>query len=108
MYCREHCISLESIKGQVIRHTCDNSRCIEPTHLLVGSYKDNTRDMMERKRCHVGANHVISSLTQEQVDTIRQRYVWRCPVNGGNVLAREYGVAKSVISNVVNGRTYVA
>ena len=36
--------------GMVIRHTCDNPPCVNPLHLLVGSRKDNARDMVERDR----------------------------------------------------------
>lgn len=34
----------------VIRHTCDNRRCIRPKHLLLGTDADNTADMMARGR----------------------------------------------------------
>ena len=35
---------------EVTRHTCDTPACIRPEHLIVGSAKDNTRDMIERGR----------------------------------------------------------
>ena len=35
---------------EVIRHTCDNTICCNPHHLLVGVQKDNVRDMLERER----------------------------------------------------------
>jgi len=34
----------------VVRHVCDNRWCIEPTHLLAGSYLDNMQDALERGR----------------------------------------------------------
>lgn len=33
---------------QVARHTCDNSGCCNPGHILDGTYADNMRDKMER------------------------------------------------------------
>jgi hypothetical protein len=35
-------------KGKILRHTCDNRRCICPDHLIPGTKKDNRRDFMER------------------------------------------------------------
>lgn len=42
----------EDIKGRVIRHTCDNIKCINPKHLLPGTPADNVRDMDSRNRRH--------------------------------------------------------
>lgn len=34
----------------VVRHTCDNSLCINPGHLIKGSLSDNARDCVKRGR----------------------------------------------------------
>lgn len=34
-------------KGDVVRHACDNPSCIEPTHLMLGTQKDNVWDSVE-------------------------------------------------------------
>jgi hypothetical protein len=35
---------------KVCRHTCDYRACVNPDHLVDGTYADNTKDMMERGR----------------------------------------------------------
>lgn len=35
---------------EVVRHKCDNTKCCNPFHLIVGTQKDNVQDMLERER----------------------------------------------------------
>lgn len=37
-------------KEEVVRHRCDNPRCIRPDHLVVGTFSDNVRDRCDRFR----------------------------------------------------------
>lgn len=36
----------------VVRHTCDNKKCINPDHLVGGTSLDNVQDRNERKRTY--------------------------------------------------------
>ncbi len=103
VYCTAHKLSLEGIDGKVVRHTCDNPRCINPNHLLLGSRADNNRDRADRGR---SAKLIPSryKLTRDQALLIQKRYVpKRHPTNGVSALAREFRVDTNVIYRVVKG-----
>ena len=36
--------------NDVIRHSCDNSWCCNPHHMLIGTQADNVQDMLKRER----------------------------------------------------------
>lgn len=52
----------EDITGKVIRHTCDNPRCLRPDHLVSGTPSDNMRDRGRRGRTY---RHVSGQETAE-------------------------------------------
>lgn len=106
VYCEAHAVTPESIRGKVVRHTCDNPRCINPEHLIIGTQADNMRDMVERGRQASGSRLPQTKLTNAIVAQIRSRYTPRCVVNGGAALAREYGVDQSIISKIINNKIW--
>lgn len=106
VYAEVHGVSLDELVGVVIRHTCDNTRCIEPTHLIPGTRADNNRDRAERGR---SAKRVDArrALTVEQGAAIKARYspdrVGIAAPNGVVQMARDYGVDTNVILRVLRG-----
>lgn len=88
----------EAAEGVVIRHTCDNPPCVNPAHLIAGTYKDNTDDMMRRGRGPIGARQGCSKLTEENVREIRAR---AAEGEGHQEIADRFGVTRSNVSAVV-------
>lgn len=91
-------------KGLFVCHRCDNRKCIEPTHLFLGTHADNMRDATKKGRMHLGEATAQSKLTTEGVIAIRTAYA-----KGGityRELAATHGVSQGCILKVVKRRDW--
>lgn len=52
--------------GAVVRHTCDNPRCVNPKHLVSGTQADNMADAVERDRISFGESHGQVKLSEAE------------------------------------------
>lgn len=95
-YCLHHGVALEDIAGHVVLHTCDNPRCVEPSHLRLGSQADNMKDMHSKHR-HPGLVH------DEHYAAIRAEYVRGSRECGQAALAAKYGLSQTHVSRIING-----
>jgi hypothetical protein len=84
----------------LVLHRCDNPPCVRPTHLFLGTYKDNADDMMAKGRYVSGRQ----KLTNAQVVQIRRNYVPY--VVTAQMLAEAYGVSKPTIISVLRGYSF--
>ena len=57
-------------KGLVVRHHCDRPRCVNPSHLAIGTREDNVADRVERGRSARGERHGRAKLTDWQAREI--------------------------------------
>jgi len=92
-------------EGMVIRHKCDNPKCINPDHLELGSPFDNSADMLARGRSSLKKGGA-PKLTDSQVKEIKLL------ANGPNrksdaVIAKEFGVSDKTIMSIRRGWTWV-
>ncbi len=60
--------------GIVCRHTCDNSWCVNPSHIIHGTTQENTADRVERGRTtrQFGSVNPRSKLSESTVLRIRK------------------------------------
>lgn len=88
--------------AEVVRHKCDNVRCVRPSHLVVGTQADNIADKVARGRCAVGEDNGQATVGNEVVDMVRKLYTGE----RGQLteLARRFGVSRVSIKNWVSGR----
>lgn len=85
-----------------VLHRCDNPACVRPEHLFRGTQKDNMQDCVEKGRLNpgyvAGERNGMSVLTNDQVRELRRAYA---AGKGCSALAKETGINRSTIKNVV-------
>ena len=83
-------------EGMMVLHKCDNPRCINPSHLFLGTNHDNMIDREEKGR---GQATIPDSVANE----IRAEYagkktpMWK--------LANRYGVSATTINSIIHRTT---
>ena len=80
--------------GYVVRHTCDNPKCINPKHLILGTNIDNVNDRTIRDRCQ--------GLKQKDVEAIK--YLFNTSKYKASELAIMFHVSKRTIYYTLNKR----
>lgn len=107
VYCEYNGTTLEEIKDLVVRHTCDNPRCIEPTHLVSGTHQDNMDDKVARGRSRCMSQR---QLADDQIRAIREAYTPSLRgvsnPNGYRGLSKRFGVDSNAIRLIVLRETY--
>jgi len=96
---------------EVVRHTCDNPRCVNPEHLRGGTQADNMQDMILKGRQAKDLNHpsqrgeqnhnarITSAIAAEIREAVALGFTQR-------ELAKTYGVSKSTIWAVVHRKNW--
>lgn len=107
-YCRSQGIDLCDIQGKVVRHTCDNPKCVNPAHLEIGTQQDNVEDMIARNRKNPakGERAPQARLTEDQIKEIRSQFIKSDRTYGAYALARRYGVSGRAILNIVQDKSW--
>lgn len=57
--------------GLIVRHKCDNGRCINPAHLEVGTQADNVQDMVSRGRANFTGGRKLTDADIRRVFELR-------------------------------------
>lgn len=87
-------------------HTCSNPNCVNPNHLYLGSYSDNSKDMTDKGRGHAcKINFDIATKIRnkyKEIGIASSRFVRKW-------LLEEYGISvdKTNILNIIKNKSYI-
>lgn len=89
-------------RKDLVCHTCDNRRCVNPAHLFLGDHLANNRDCLKKGRWPIprGEANGRAILTAEQVADIRASF--ETVAN----LAKKYGLSKSAMADAKRGKSW--
>lgn len=102
-----HRISWQIHNGNIphnlcVLHRCDNRKCVKPTHLFLGTRKENNLDMRKkgRDRQLKGEKHFRAKFSDLDIKNIRSNYTGK---RGEQViLAKKYNCKRAAISRIIN------
>jgi DNA-binding CsgD family transcriptional regulator len=87
----------------LVCHTCDNPKCVKPSHLFAGSASDNLQDMKHKDRHLNGARNGQAKLTDDKVRQIHRMN--RKGLSQGKI-AKSFGIAQSTVFKILNGQRW--
>ena len=95
--------------GKVICHKCDNIICTRPSHLFIGTQRDNIIDMVSKDRQYrpIGDKNPKSKLSEEGVRYIRKN--WMSHGSGKHStksLAVRFGICEETVRNIVRRKLW--
>lgn len=92
------------------RHTCDNRRCVNPNHIIPGSAKENSEDMVERNRSLIGEKNHNATVSDAIALNILEEY--KMAKEKGEVygclerLAHKYNLPKQTVYRITARKSY--
>jgi len=89
--------------GLVVCHKCDNPKCVNPSHLFLGSPQDNSSDMVDKGRSTKGESHGNAKLSDVEVAGI---LALRSGGESLTKIAEKYQVSKKTILNISQGKSW--
>lgn len=106
--CKAHRVSYELYKGPIpeglnVLHTCDESICVNPDHLFLGTQQDNINDMISKNRQsppRPGEKNGNAKLNAQDVVKVREMLAKGYRQRD---IADKFGVAQTTISAINMG-----
>ena len=103
-----HRASFILFKGSIgkfnVLHKCDNTKCVNPDHLFLGTHLDNMRDCCDKKRNTFGEKVATSKLKERDIVDIfrmtQNRYF------SHEELSKMFRVSRTTITLILNNKRW--
>lgn len=82
----------------LVCHTCDNKRCVNPTHLVLGSYRDNVKDAVGKGLIKPFRATRTDPLTDSEIESILSHYQRGV---SKKVIARKFRIAATSLTRLL-------
>lgn len=92
----------EQRNGLCVCHKCDVRTCVNPDHLFLGTHKDNTADMISKRRHQHGSRHSRAKITEADVIYIRKN----CTRGSSTSLGLRFGMSPRSIRKIASGKLW--
>lgn len=89
---------------ELVCHTCDNTRCVNPNHLYLGTPQDNMDDASNRGNLTTGEDNPASKVTKNIVRQLRAIYDQLGLSH--RTLAEYYNISRGTIGQLLREETW--
>lgn len=85
-------------RGGHTRHLCGNDRCVNPSHIVAGTAKENADDRERHGRTARGEKIPQYKLSDDDVREIRSN------TESNKVIAERFGIHPTTVGQIRNGK----
>lgn len=93
-------------KGMYVLHSCDNSGCVNPYHLFLGTQRDNMNDMNSKGRGHFVKGEKVAQSKLNESEVLEVRRLAATGLVSYRQLGRMFRVTNQAIHSIVIRRTW--
>ena len=91
--------------GMLICHTCDNRCCVNPSHLFLGTHRDNNLDTQRKGR----GNHPIGlqcSWTKVNWQAVHEVISSSYERGANKAFAKKFGISRALVTLIRQGKRW--
>lgn len=90
--------------GLAVLHRCDNPPCVNPGHLFLGTFQDNSDDMLSKGRSAWGDRCWKARIDMEDAAGVIAMY--EAGGSRQSDIAARFGLTQSTVSKIIRGDTW--